>query len=70
MMQDVLRPLAGIDFEHEGAIEQLDRSDTDRAAKRQISGRLNERHQQRREPYLGLPTELRTHAVPKPKLHS
>ncbi len=63
LMQDVLRMLANIDFEHEIEMERLEASPVDAALKRQIRQRLKERHHERREPYVQHLEELRSQAT-------
>jgi hypothetical protein len=63
MMQDTLRTLANIDFEHEIEIQKLEQSNTDKNLKRQIAARLKERHRERREPYIQLLAELHMRAT-------
>jgi hypothetical protein len=63
LMQDLLRTLANIDFEHEIELEKLEASTMEAAFKRQIRERLKERHRERREPYVQHLAELHTQAT-------
>ena len=63
LMQDLLRTLANIDFEHEIEMEKLEASTMEAAFKRQIRERLKERHRERREPYVQHLAELHTQAT-------
>ncbi len=63
LMQDLLRTLANIDFEHEVELEKLDASAVDPAFKRQIRERLKERHRERRDPYVQHLAELQARAT-------
>jgi len=58
MMQDVLRHLADIDFEHEAALEQLEETTQDPNLKGLLAERLQARHRERREPYVRLLADL------------
>ena len=59
MMQELLRTLANIDFQHEDELNKLKRSTTDEELKKYIKEKLLERHRERREPYVNLLAELR-----------
>lgn len=59
MMQELLRTLANIDFQHEDELNKLRRSATDEELKKYIKDKLLERHRERREPYVNLLAELR-----------
>ncbi len=63
LMQDLLRTLANIDFEHEIELEKLEASPMEPAFKRQIRERLKERHRERREPYIQHLAELHSRAT-------
>ncbi|HEV2558289.1 MAG TPA: hypothetical protein VGU45_06650 [Microvirga sp.] len=63
LMQDLLRTLANLDFEHEMELERLETSRMDAAFKRQIRERLKERHRERREPYVHHLNELQSRAT-------
>jgi hypothetical protein len=63
LMQDLLRTLANIDFEHEIELEKLEASPMDPAFKRQIRERLKERHRERRDPYVHHLAELQAQAT-------
>lgn len=59
MMQELLRTLANLDFQHEDDLNKLKRSTTDDELKKYIKEKLQERHRERREPYVNLLAELR-----------
>ncbi|MCB5175789.1 MULTISPECIES: hypothetical protein [Microvirga] len=59
MMQELLRTLANIDFQHEAEMDKLKHSTTDDELKNYIKEKLLARHRERREPYINLLTELR-----------
>jgi len=61
MMQELLRTLANIDFQHEIEMEKLKQSATDEELKKYIKEKLLARHRERREPYINLLAELRQH---------
>jgi hypothetical protein len=65
MMQDLLRTLANIDFEHDMELDKLERSGTDAALKQKIADKLKERHRERREPYIRHLTELQNRMLPR-----
>ena len=68
MMREILQTLANIDFEHDMALEKLELSETDPAFKRKIAKRLDEQHQERRDPYVRLLAELHNRAMPRAAL--
>jgi hypothetical protein len=70
LMQDTLRTLANIDFEHEIELEKLERSNTDKVLKKHIAEKLKEQHRQRREPYIQLLAELHMRATSASLFHS
>jgi hypothetical protein len=51
-LQSLLATLADIDFEHESDVETIRNSLTDEGLKQTAIRRLQERHQQRRAPYI------------------
>lgn len=61
MMQELLRTLANIDFQHEAEMDRLKQSATDEELKKYIKEKLLARHRERREPYVNLLAELRQH---------
>jgi hypothetical protein len=63
MMQEVLRTLADIDFEHDVALRRLEASSADASLKGQLAERLKARHRERREPYARMLTELHARAM-------
>jgi hypothetical protein len=63
MMQDVLRTLADIDFEHDVALGRLAETSDDAGLKAQLAERLKRRHRERREPYVRMLTELHERAT-------
>ncbi len=63
MMQDLLRELADIDFEHDAALERLERSSEAPWLKRQLAERLRANHHARREPYLRQLADLQAQAT-------
>jgi hypothetical protein len=58
MMQDLLRTLANLDFQHEDELDKLERSATDEELKKYIKEKILARHRERREPYVDLLAEL------------
>ena len=64
-MQDVLRRLADIDFEHDVALDRLEESARDATVKRQLAERLRARHLERREPYVRMLSDLQAKATRK-----
>jgi hypothetical protein len=69
MMQDVLRRLADIDFEHDVALGRLAESSADAGLKGQLAERLKARHRERREPYVRMLTELHERAIRRTGRH-
>ena len=65
MMQDVLRRLADIDFEHDAALDRLEETTHDPVLKSQLAERLKSRHRERREPYLRQLADLQAQASRK-----
>ncbi len=51
-LQSLLAALANIDFEHESDIETIRNSSADSWVKQTTTGKLQERHQERRAPYV------------------
>jgi uncharacterized protein HemY len=60
-MQELLRTLANIDLHHNSEMERLEQSATDTELKQYIKDKIRARHQERREPYVQLLSELRRH---------
>lgn len=67
VIQETLRTLANIDFEHQLDFEKLERSNAGPELKQHIARKLRERHQQRREPYLRLVAELQAQVAFDPE---
>jgi hypothetical protein len=65
MMQDVLRRLADIDFEHDMALDRLEQTTQDPNLKGQLAERLKARHRERREPYVRMLADLQAKATRK-----
>jgi hypothetical protein len=63
LMQEVLRRLADIDFEHDAALGRLEASSEDAKLKGQLAERLKARHRERREPYVRMLTDLHARAT-------
>jgi hypothetical protein len=63
LMQEVLRRLADIDFEHDVALGRLEASSEDAGLKRHLAERLKARHRERREPYVRMLTDLHARAT-------
>jgi len=59
LLEETSRTLANIDLEHGCEMQQLERSRTDLAMKRNIAESLRRRHLERREPYVRLIMDLR-----------
>ena len=59
MMQETLRTLANIDFEHETDVTRLIESGMPQSLKSGVMSKLVLRHRERREPYVQLLTSLR-----------
>ena len=64
-MQDVLRTLADIDFEHDVALTRLEETTQDPTLKARLAERLNARHRECREPYVRMLDELQAKATRK-----
>lgn len=64
MMQETLRTLANIDFEHEMEVTRLVESTVAPALKSGIMQKLVARHRERREPYVQLLASLRAKLAP------
>ena len=64
-MQDVLRTLADIDFEHDVALDRLEESTQDSSVKVQLAERLKAHHRERREPYVRMLADLQAEATRK-----
>jgi hypothetical protein len=62
-MQDVLRTLADIDFEHDVALDRLEESTHDPCVKGQLAERLKAHHRERREPYVRMLADLQAKAT-------
>ena len=63
MMQDLLRELADIDFEHDAALDRLEGSTDDPYLKGLLAERLRANHHARREPYLRRLADLQAQAT-------
>jgi hypothetical protein len=61
LLQSTSRTLSNLDFEHQHEMQRVERGRTDPALKRQIIDNLKRRHRERRQPYVALITELRSH---------
>ncbi len=59
MMREVLHMIGNIDFEHEVALDRLEKSATDQELKSHIKKKIRAAHEERREPYVELLTTLR-----------
>ncbi len=69
LLQDTVRTLSNLDFEHRHEMHKLEISSTDPILKKQIADSLRQRHRERREPYVRLIAELQKHtslASPRP----
>jgi hypothetical protein len=64
MMQETLRTLANIDFEHEMDVARLIESGMAPALKAGVMQKLVARHRERREPYVQLLASLRAKMIP------
>jgi hypothetical protein len=62
-MQDLLRTLADIDFEHDAALDRLEESAEDPSLKGMLLERLKAHHRARREPVLRKLAELQAKAT-------
>jgi hypothetical protein len=62
-MQDVLRTLADIDFEHDVALDRLDETTQDPTLKARLIERLKAHHRERREPYVRMLDDLQAKAT-------
>jgi hypothetical protein len=61
LLQSTSRTLSNLDFEHQHEVQRLERSRTDPALKRQITDNLKRQHRERRQPYIALIAEIRSH---------
>jgi hypothetical protein len=61
LLQSMSRALSNLDFEHQHEVQRLERGRTNPALKKQIIDNLKRRHRERRQPYVALITELRSH---------
>jgi len=61
LLQSTSRTLSNLDFEHQHEMQRVERGRTDPALKRQITDTLKRRHRERRQPYVMLIAELRSH---------
>lgn len=61
LMREVLQTLGNIDFAHQVEIEKVENSRSDEALKDDIKDKLHRAHQQRRQPYVDLLTQLKRH---------
>ena len=61
LLQGTSRTLSNLDFEHQHELQRVERGRTDPVLKRQITDNLKRRHRERRQPYVILIAELRTH---------
>jgi hypothetical protein len=52
LMQTMLATLGDLDFAHERELRRIDASSSDAALKAQLRGQLEDRHRERREPYV------------------
>jgi hypothetical protein len=52
LLQSILATLANLDFEHESDVETIGDSSADEWLKQTVIRKLQERHQQRRAPYI------------------
>ena len=61
LLQGTSRTLSNLDFEHQHEMQRVERGRTDPVLKRQIIDSLKRRHRERRQPYVALIAELRSH---------
>ena len=61
LLQSTSQTLSNLDFEHRHEIQRVERGRTDAVLKRQIIDNLKRRHRERRQPYVALIAELRSH---------
>ncbi len=61
LLRDTVRTLSNLDFEHQHEMQKLESSRTNPVLKRQIAENLRLRHRERRQPYVGLVTQLQKH---------
>jgi len=61
LLRDTVRTLSNLDFEHHHEMQKLESSRTNPVLKRQIAENLRLRHRERRQPYVGLVTQLQKH---------
>lgn len=64
-MQEVLRQLADIDFEHDAALDRLERSACEPCLKGQLAERLMARHRELRAPYLRMLDDIQAKVTRK-----
>jgi hypothetical protein len=63
VMQDLLRILADLDYEHDAAVEQLEASATETNLKAVLAERLKVRHRERRQPYVQMLADLHNRSL-------
>jgi hypothetical protein len=61
LLQSTSRTLSNLDFEHQHEVQRVEHGRTDPVLKRQIIDSLKGRHRERRQPYVALIAELRSH---------
>ena len=61
LWQSTLRTLSNLDFEHQHEMQRVERSRTNPMLKKQIMENLQQRHRERRQPYVTLIVELQKH---------
>jgi hypothetical protein len=64
LLQSLLATLADIDFAYESDLEVVQNSATDEVLKRNVIERLQQRHRERREPYIRQITALQRRFMP------
>jgi hypothetical protein len=64
LLQSLLATLADIDFTYESDLEVVQNSATDEVLKRNVIERLQQRHRERREPYIRQITALQRRFLP------
>jgi hypothetical protein len=64
LLQSLLATLADIDFAYESDLEVVQNSATDEVLKRNVIERLQQRHRERREPYIRQITALQRRFLP------
>ena len=61
LLQSTSQTLSNLDFEHQHEVQRVERGRTDPVLKRQIIDNLKRRHRERRQLYVALIAELRSH---------